>query len=100
MGGPGRSGDQVAVHDRVGDGLVRVPPRGFRLLQIETHCGVSGPAPAAQDTRGRKNEQPVTDARDGLVLVVEVARDVQDPLVQADILRGSAAGNAIFGSTG
>ncbi len=91
MGGPGGAGDEVAVGDGVGD--VEGDEDGAGEFDLGGAGGVGVDALARDDAGGGQKLRAVAESGDGLVGFGEVADDLEDARVEAQVLGRAAAGD-------
>ena len=86
---PCRSRDEVAVHYRFGS--VHRHEGAAGQCDIGSHGGIGGGFVAFQHARCRQDLRTVADGRHRFAGSEEFPDDLQDPLVEADVFRSSAA---------
>jgi len=90
-GGPGGTGDEVAVDDGFGHGAANV------FAASESDVGAGGGVGAAffpfQDSGSGEDLRGVADGGDGFIGFCEMVDDFDDSGVEAEIFGGAASGN-------
>jgi hypothetical protein len=89
MGGPGWSGNQIAIDHRFGHGDVGKSPA--RAGDFRGDGGIAAAVFAFENARGREDLRTMANRCDGLLAIGEMAHDFEHSWIQTNVFGGAAA---------